>query len=178
MTNHVHLLMTAHQKYGVSKLMQALGRKYVQYFNFEYNRTGTLWEGRFRSCLVESENYLLECYRYIELNPVRANMVELPTEYKWSSHTTNAHGLPSKLITPHPVYKRLGKTDLDRQVAYRLFFSRRIDQSLIEELRLSTQKGMVIGSDALKKQLAELHGGRVDNLRIGRPKKRALTPFI
>jgi len=85
---------------------------------------------------------------------------------------SNAHGLPSKLITPHQVYKRLGKTDLERQLAYRLFFSRRIDQSLIEELRLSTQKGMVIGSDALKEQLAELHGRRVDNLRIGRPKKK------
>ncbi len=82
MTNHVHLLMTAHESYGVSKLMQALGRKYVQYFNHKYKRSGTLWEGRFRSCLVESEKYVLECYRYIELNPVRANMVEAPAQYK------------------------------------------------------------------------------------------------
>ena len=172
MTNHTHMLMTAHTNYGVSKLMQALGRKYVQYFNDQYKRTGTLWEGRFRSSLIESEQYLLECYRYIELNPVRAKMVDTPSDYKWSSYGINAHGIYSSLIAQHPVYKRLGNTQEERCSAYRQFFVGRIDQRLIEELRLSTQKGMVIGSATFKEQLAELHGRRVDNLKIGRPRAR------
>lgn len=108
MTNHVHLLLTSDEKLGISKLMQSLGRKYVQYFNFKYKRSGTLWEGRFRSCLVESEQYVLACYRYIELNPVRAGMVENPKNYKWSSYATNALGLQSNLCTPHPSYLGLG----------------------------------------------------------------------
>jgi len=108
MSNHIHLLMTAKEELGLSRLMQALGRKYVQYYNYKYKRTGTLWEGRFRSCLVQSDQYVLACYRYIELNPVRAKMVEDPKEYRWFSYSVNAIGKPSSFCVPHPSYLALG----------------------------------------------------------------------
>ena len=95
MTNHVHLLCTPRQVDGVSAMMQALGRRYVRYFNHLYQRSGTLWEGRYKSCLVQEERYLMEVYRYIELNPVRAGMVTVPGEYRWSSYTVNADGKSS-----------------------------------------------------------------------------------
>lgn len=98
MTNHVHLLATPAVKGAVSKMMQSIGRRYVQYFNHTYRRSGTLWEGRFKSCLVDSEQYLLECYRYIELNPVRAGMVDEPSKYRWSSYCINALGKASKFM--------------------------------------------------------------------------------
>jgi len=115
MTNHVHLLVTPQLKGGVSKMMQFLGGRYVPYFNYVYKRSGTLWEGRFKSCLVDSEEYLLKCYRYIEMNPVRAGMVKKPSDYRWSSYAINALGSESDLAKPHPVYLALGKNNLDRQ---------------------------------------------------------------
>lgn len=111
MTNHVHLLMTPISTGNISRLMQSLGRYYVRYINKKYDRTGTLWEGRYKSTLIDSEAYLLTVSRYIELNPVRANMVEQPGEYPWSSFRANALGVPIKLITPHEIYLRLAKTD-------------------------------------------------------------------
>tara|TARA_R110000822_G_scaffold77456_1_gene186038 strand:- start:3693 stop:4223 length:531 start_codon:yes stop_codon:yes gene_type:complete len=119
MTNHVHLLLTPSDEHGVSRLMQAQGRKYVQYFNFIYHRTGTLWEGRYKSTVVDSDTYLLAVYRYIELNPVRAGMVSHASEYPWSSYQSNAIGKPIQLLTPHTLYLRLGETDTERQSAYR-----------------------------------------------------------
>src|ERR1700729_3005315 len=107
MTNHVHLLMTCEAQGAVSRMMQALGRRYVRYVNAMYRRTGTLWEGRFKSCLVDSECYLLTCYRYIELNPLRAAMVETPESYLWSSYHANARGAHDPLVDPHPEYLAL-----------------------------------------------------------------------
>jgi putative transposase len=101
MTNHVHLLLTPGDANGVGLLMKKLGQRYVQYINHSYRRSRTLWEGRFRSCLTQEESYFLECYRYIELNPVRASMVSHPGEYPWSSYTANAHGVANKAISPH-----------------------------------------------------------------------------
>ena len=114
----------------------------------------------------------LECYRYIELNPVRANMVEAPSEYKWSSDSTNAHGVRSNLLTPHPIYLSLGNSENERLRAYRLFFKGQVDSTLIDTIRLSTQKRLVIGNDIFKSQLEELHGRRVDNLTLGRPSSK------
>jgi len=110
MTNHVHLPITPNRSDGISKVMQSLGRKYVQYFNHQYHRSGTLWEGRYKSTLLDSERYLLTCYRYIELNPVRACMVKHPTEYPWSSYGVNVRGDKSELVVPHELYLRLGTT--------------------------------------------------------------------
>ena len=110
MTNHVHILMTPQTERSISKAIQMLGRYYVQYFNYSYKRTGTLWEGRYKAALIDSEHYLLTCYRYIELNPVRAEgMVEHPSEYPWSSYRHNALGEPNGLLTAQREYRRLGR---------------------------------------------------------------------
>jgi putative transposase len=122
MTNHVHLLCTPWKENAVSQMMQSIGRLYVRYFNRTYRRSGTLWEGRFKSCLVQSDCYLLELYRYIELNPVRANMVDEPSDYSWSSYAINALGVESELQTPHPEYLALGTTKEERLRNYRELF--------------------------------------------------------
>ena len=110
MTNHVHLLVTPQDKEGVSRLMQSVGRRYVQYFNYSYDRSGTLWEGRYKATLIDSDQYLLTCMRYIELNPVRAGMVKHPLDYPWSSYAANARGQDNLLITPHELYRQLGRS--------------------------------------------------------------------
>jgi putative transposase len=119
MTNHVHLLVSADKTDAIGAMMKALGQRYVQSINRTYKRSGTLWEGRYKSCPTQAETYLLACQRYIELNPVRANMVEHPAEYRWSSYRVNAHGESSNLIIPHLIYGRLGLDYQTRQSAYR-----------------------------------------------------------
>src|SRR3990172_6752399 len=128
MTNHVHLLVTPWRSHSVSRMMQSLGRYYVRYYNTRYRRSGTLWEGRFKSCLVESTEYLLQCYRYIELNPVRAGLVADPCDYIWSSYRCNGLGIQSKLITPHEAYLELGKTEAERLENYRELFRHQLDR--------------------------------------------------
>ena len=113
MTNHIHFLVTPEDEEAISKMMKSVGSRYAQYINLKYKRTGTLWEGRHRSSLVQTEKYLLRCYRYIELNPVRADIVKRPEEYKWSSYGVNAWGDDSWLV-PHEEYLRLGKTTDER----------------------------------------------------------------
>lgn len=155
MTNHVHLLITPHTEKSISKAVQMLGRYYVQYFNCTYNRTGTLWEGRYKATLIDSEKYLLTCYRYIELNPVRAGkMVEHPSEYPWSSYRCNALGEKDSLVVPHREYQRLGKTAEQRQSFYRSLFSTRISEKTLDEIRESTNKGWVLGSSYFKERIA------------------------
>ncbi len=167
MTNHVHLLCTPREEGSISLMMQSVGRRYVQYFNYQYQRSGTLWEGRYRSCLVQTENYLLEVYRYIELNPVRANMVEDPGEYSWSSYPTNALGKDSELCSPHPVYLKLGKRKDTRMKNYQLLFRAHVEDDLLAEIRSGLNKGMVLGSDQFKEEVEKLTGRRV------KPQKRA-----
>ena len=140
MTNHVHLLITPQTIDGVSKVMQSIGRYYVQYFNYTYDRTGTLWEGRYKATLIDSEAYLLTCSRYIELNPVRAKMVSHPSEYPWSSYQSNALGKDNSLITFHLLYKRLGKTGEERQKNYRQLFRLHIADKTLVEIRDATNK--------------------------------------
>lgn len=155
MTNHVHLLMTPHNEQAISKTIQQLGRYYVQYFNSAYNRTGTLWEGRYKATLVDSENYLLTCYRYIELNPVRAEgMVDHPSEYPWSSYRYNALGQDEPLIVAHQEYVRLGNTKEKRQAAYRSLFKAQISERTLEEIREATNKAWVLGSSHFKERIA------------------------
>ncbi len=154
MTNHVHLLLTPHTEDGIGKMMQMLGRYYVQYFNYSYRRTGTLWEGRYRASIIDSEHYLLTCMRYIELNPVRARkMVDHPTQYPWSSYGFNALGSEDPLITPHSEYKKLGATSEKRQAAYRQLFKARIPDATLDEIRKATNKGWVLGSDRFKRKM-------------------------
>lgn len=158
MTNHVHLLITPHTEQGLAKVMQMLGRYYVQYFNYTYQRTGTLWEGRYKATLIDSEHYLLSCYRYIELNPVRAqDMVDEPEEYPWSSYRYNALGMKNGLITPHDEYLKLARSNKERQQAYRSLFNRPLAEKTLEEIREATNKAWVLGSshfkDKIQKQL-------------------------
>lgn len=169
MTNHVHLLGTPRNDGAVSSMMQALGRRYVRYFNFEHKRSGTLWEGRYKSCLVQEERYLLAVYRYIELNPVRAEMVTDPGEYRWSSYMVNALGKASNLCTPHPEYLSLGAKLPECRKNYRALFPLYIDEVLLEEIRVNTNKGLAVGHDRFKDKIEMLTGRRVRTKKRGRP---------
>jgi len=169
MTNHVHLLCTPRVENAVSQMMQSLGRRYVRYFNFSYKRTGTLWEGRFKSCLVQEEGYLLQLYRYIELNPVRGGMVEHPSDYAWSSYLINALGKISELCTPHPLYLALGSEPIERQSRYRELFKHHIEGKLLEDIRLAANKGMAFGNGRFEAEIESLTGRRMTAKKIGRP---------
>jgi putative transposase len=161
MTNHAHLLITPHNEESLAKALQMIGRYYVQYFNFTYQRTGTLFEGRYKATLIDSEHYLLSCYRYIELNPVRAAMVAHPSEYPWSSYAVNALGMDERvLLVPHSEYLLLGADASTRQAAYRALFKTRISEKTLEDIRESTNKSWVLGSDRFKAQI-EAKTGRV-----------------
>jgi len=166
MTNHVHLLMTPYSENGISKVMQTLGRYYVQYFNYQYRRTGTLWEGRYRATLLDSEQYLLICSRYIEMNPVRAKMVLDAAEYPWSSYRCNAMGETNLLITPHLIYKALANTDNERQLSYQFLFENQMTELEIEEIRVATNKAWVLGNDRFREQIEKL------TARQAKPKDR------
>ena len=132
MTNHVHLLLSAEGAEGAGALMKALGQRYVQYVNRTYRRSGSLWEGRFRSSLTQEEHYLLACQRYIELNPVRAGMVEHPGEYRWSSYRANAQGEESPLLTRHETFLALGGDAESRQAAYRELFRHELELGMVD----------------------------------------------
>lgn len=173
MTNHVHLLVTPETENGISRLMQTLGRHYVRYYNYTYRRTGTLWEGRFKSCVVDAENYLLTCQRYIELNPVRAGMVAAPGDYAWSSFRANGLGRELQLWRPHPVYLALGNTPSERATAYRELFVGQLDSELLAQIRQASNQGMALGNDRFKQDIARLAGRRVTTLKRG-PKARRM----
>jgi putative transposase len=162
MTNHIHLLLTPQEEPSIGKAMQMLGRYYVQYYNYTYQRTGTLWEGRYKATLIDSEAYLLTCMRYIELNPVRANMVAHPSDYPWSSYPCNALGQANELVTPHLEYRRLGKTDEERQASYRQLFKSHIPESSLDEIRDATNKAWVLGNDLFKQRIQNQLERRVE----------------
>lgn len=170
MTNHVHLLCTPNSPKGLSLMMQSLGRQYVHYFNRRHERSGTLWEGRFRSSLVQSEIYLLQMYRYIEMNPVRAGMVNEPQDYHWSSYQINALGKLSRLLTPHPLYVSLGITGEQRQRQYRYLFQENISGKQLHEIRQSANKGLVLGTDEFVTQVERLTGHTLHEGKRGRPR--------
>lgn len=174
MTNHVHLLVTPQDAQGVSRMMQAQGRKYVQYFNYTYGRSGTLWEGRFKSTVVDADNYLLTVYRYIELNPVRAGMVEHAADYPWSSYQGNAIGKPIQLLTPHPLYLNLGTTVAERQSAYRALFTGLMPVHDIAAIRHATNKAWVLGDEHFKAQIAAKTGRRPEPAGRGGDRKSAV----
>ncbi|MGH8272765.1 MAG: transposase [Gammaproteobacteria bacterium] len=153
MTNHVHLLLTPHSEAGIGKMMQMLGRYYVQYYNYYYQRTGTLWEGRYRATLIDTERYLLTCMRYIELNPVRADMVAHPSEYPWSSYRYHALGEADGLLTAHREYRWLGESAETRQSVYRQLFRARIAEKTLGEIREATNKAWVLGDDRFKRRI-------------------------
>jgi len=172
MTNHVHLLCTPHEEGAISKMMQSIGRMYVRYYNYTYQRSGTLWEGRFKSSLIQSEKYMLELHRYIELNPVRADMVDEPNEYSWSSYGCNALGLETELQAPHELYLALGKTKNERLENYQQLFKAHVGVELLKEIRDSVNKGLALGNERFVLQIEALTEKRVTPRKAGRPKKK------
>jgi putative transposase len=175
MTNHVHLLLTPETADGPSLLMKHLGQRYVQYINRHYKRSGTLWEGRFRSCLAQDPRYVLGCYRYIELNPVRAGMVAQPSEYRWSSYHVNGNNEPSRLIRAHVDYQSLAADALLRAERYRTLFSAHLDLGLIEQIRSATNGNFVLGNDRFRDEVERMLKRRVVPGRSGRPLTRGVN---
>lgn len=171
MSNHVHLLLSAERAAAVGMLMKALGQRYVQYVNRTYRRSGTLWEGRFRSCLTQDEAYLLACQRYIELNPVRAEMVAHPGEYRWSSYRANAQGEADALLSAHPLYSALGSDAVSRQAAYRELFRFELESGLVDEIRRATNGNFALGNSRFTDEIAAALGRRVTPGQSGRPRK-------
>jgi putative transposase len=167
MTNHVHLLVTPEEDNSLSLGMQYLGRHYVRYFNQTYRRTGTLFEGRFKSCIVQQNTYFLLCLRYIELNPVRAGMVADPADYRWSSYGAHAFGRVAKLWTPHPLYLGLGDTDSERRARYRSLFEAHIVGEMLLQVRQSVNRGLALGTERFKQEVEELGGRRQHLLKRG-----------
>ena len=175
MTYHVHPLITPEEAGCVAKVMQSLGRRYVRYINDRYRRTGTLWEGRYKSSLVECDHYLLQCYRYIELNPVRAGMVENPSDYAWSSYGYNAQGAARPLVHPHPVYQSLGTSNAVRQDRYREWVVEAVDVSETNAIRLNVQRQHALGSERFRIAIEKQLNRRAGPAKIGRPTKRQET---
>lgn len=177
MTNHVHLLISPSDLEGLSQTLQHVGRRYVRYINHVYRRSGTLWEGRYKATLVDSERYLLTCYRYVELNPIRAHMVAHPGDYPWSSYAAHALGKDNQLIQDHALYLALGRTPKSRQQEYQALFKGHIDKKTLEEIRHSTNKGWVLGDSRFKEEIETTLKRRVSPLPKGgdRRSKRYLA---
>ena len=170
MPNHVHLLVTPMTEHGVTHLMQDTGRKYVRYMNYRYRRTGTLWEGRYKSSLIDSEAYLLACMRYIELNPVRAGLVCQPGDYPWSSYVSNAQGMIDALLTPHPLMTHLGIDARERQGAYQDLFKNPLDPALLNSIREALNQELVLGREPFKDKIEKLTARQTRPRPSGRPR--------
>jgi len=170
MTNHVHLLLTPSDAQAVSGLMVALGRRYVPYMNATYQRSGTLWEGRYKSSLIQSEAYLLACMRYIELNPVRAGLCPDPAHYRWSSYRANALGETTTLLTPHPLYATLGWDDANRQSAYRELFDHVLPDKTLADIRLALNQTQPLGNSRFYDAIEQATGQRREGKPRGRPR--------
>ena len=171
MTNHIHFLVTPEQESSISSTMKVVGSHYAQYINRKYKRTGTLWEGRHRSSLVQTEKYLLSCYRYIELNPVRAGMVERPEDYRWSSYKLNTCD-DKGWIVPHDEYLRLGDSPQTRQQAYRELFTCQITARHVQLIRKAAHYSLPVADPRFCQQIEERYGIQIGQMRPGRPCKR------
>ncbi|BES70032.1 hypothetical protein RE428_10500 [Marinobacter nanhaiticus D15-8W] len=169
MTNHVHLLVTPDETGSISRLMQHVGRQYVQYINKTYRRSGALWEGRHKSSLVDAENYLLSCYRYIELNPVTACMVDRPEEYPWSSYRSNALAETDTLISPHPLFESLAKDKLKRESVYQDLFRSHLTEKTRNDISASISASRILGSGRFKEQVEAVLGRKAGQIGRGRP---------
>ncbi len=174
MTNHVHLLLTPERIDSASLTMKHLGQRYVQHVNRTHRRSGTLWEGRFKSCLCQSEAYVLACYRYIELNPVRACLCAHPREYRWSSYRVNAGEAHAPIVTAHDEYRRLGSTEEARCAAYRRLVDERLDPSVVEAIRASTGGNYALGDQRFQAEVESTLGRRAHRGSAGRPRREEI----
>jgi len=173
MTNHIHLLVTPSTADACALLMRNLGQRYVQYFNRRYKRSGTLWEGRFKSCLVDTAQYLIACYRYVERNPVRAGMVASASDYPWSSHNGNAGRAANRLLTPHPEYLALAIEEAARYRAYEELFAVGDDPAFLAAIRDATNGGFALIGEKLKAALPPHVRRRLERKPSGPPGKSA-----
>ena len=162
MTNHVHLLLTPADSDAPACLMRALGQRYVRYFNDRYRRTGTLWEGRFRSTIVDSDRYFWACSRYIERNPVRAGLVDDPGAYHWSSYRRNACGTDDGIVTPHSLYTSLGGDTDARRTAYRELCATEVPPVVVAEIRTAVRGRHTLGMTAYHQAVAAMYGDPAD----------------
>jgi len=177
MTNHVHLLVEPSQLEGLGELMQSIGRRYVRYINKTYKRTGTLWEGRYKSAVVSRDEYLILCSRYIELNPVRARMVSHPGDYRWSSYRFRALGEADGVLDEDPWYAGLGSSVQQRQRVYREWVAASIRDREWDQIREATQKGRIIGRERFQTEVEVMLGRRVMGKLRGRPRKKRVAPL-
>ena len=174
MTNHVHLLLSPARVGAVAHMMQSIGRSYVRHVNVVYKRTGTLWEGRYKASLIDTERYLLSCYRYIELNPVRAGMVQRAEEYHWSSHAAHVKAAPSSMIVDHPLYVALGKDAKERAMAYlKLFRDQTDDAADFKMIRSEANRSGVLGRERFKDEMEAALARRVRPGKAGRPRRKS-----
>ena len=169
MTNHFHVLATPQTAQGLPRMMQAVGRRYVRHFNDSQGRTGTLWEGRYRSTLIQTDRYLLACMAYIDLNPVRAGLVMEPREYPWSSHSHYIGLRTDKLITPHPLYWELGNTPFAREAAYADLVRAGITAEQQVDLTRSALSGWALGEADFVADLQNRTARRITKTQAGRP---------
>ena len=169
MTNHVHLLVSSNIGQNISLFMQFIGRHYVPYLNQKYGKSGSAWEGRYKASLVQEDNYFLKVMRYIELNPVRANMVDLPGHYRWSSFCHNIGERDISLIKPHAVYNALGSDAGERRVAYQQLFSTCIDPTEVKRIRESWKTGTPLGNDMFREKIEKQLQCKVGSTKRGRP---------
>lgn len=167
MTNHVHLLVTPSSRQGISRMMQSIGRRYVRYVNSIYGRSGTLWEGRFKSAVIDSDQYLFACSRYIEMNPVRARMVTQPQDYRWSSYHHNAMGKADSMISPHVLYQQLGTNPAERQAVYSGLFKEVLEEKFLQTLRKGTNDCAIVGSEKFQTEIAAMLARRVKKYKHG-----------
>ena len=164
MHNHLHLLVTPEDAQSLPKTMQSVGRRYAQYFNRCYHRSGALWEDRYKSSMVDTDHYLLSCYQYIELNPVRAAIVKNPEDYPYSSYRTNTLEIVDPMVTPHAVFLEfIGASvseskmvDSDTGRVYREFCAEMLDRKTLLEIRRGTDKGLGIGSADFLSKIASM----------------------
>lgn len=170
MTNHVHLLVTPAQTHSIAHMMQDIGRKYVRYINTRYKRSGSLWEGRYKASVIDSECYLLTYMRYIEMNPVRAGMVVHPGEYRWSSYHSNAGFKHNSKLIQHPIYKRLGEDTERQQYAYRELFSHSLDKTELHAVREALNQELVLGREDFKDKIEQMTKRQARPGILGRPR--------
>lgn len=175
MTNHFHLLATPATQEGLPLLMQAVGRRYVRYFNQRQGRTGTLWEGRYRSTLIQADRYLLACMVYIDLNPVRAGLVAAAEGYPWSSHGHYAGLRTDRLITPHPLYWSLGNTPFAREAAYSEMVAAGVTADQERALTESALRGWALGESDYVEELQKRTARRVAKAKAGRPPRKTVS---
>jgi putative transposase len=174
MSNHVHLLASPSDQQGLSRMMQWVGRHYVPYFNHKYARAGTLWQGRFKATVIDSERYLMTCCRYIELNPVRAGMVAGPGDYPWSSYAHHIGLKSDPAVTDHALYWSLGNTPFQREAAYKALVEQGVSEEDVRALGEATSKGWALGSEQFKLSLEKLTQRRVRQVKRGRPTRQVI----